>query len=232
MDTPAYKRCSICHEEKPLAAFGILIRSKDGHRCQCLECRKRVYEANKAKHQAGMARYRANRTPEQKAAKVAKDAAYYQDNKEKWPAHAQKRRDNHPEELHAYHVQYYADHKEQSLAHSKAWRKAHPKERQAEQERRRARKANAERNDLTHAQWLEIQEAQKHRCYYCGKRCKGHLTQDHILPFVKGGSHTLHNVIAACNACNSKKGTRKPPIPVQPFLLTIAPAKPLQRRSA
>jgi 5-methylcytosine-specific restriction endonuclease McrA len=90
---------------------------------------------------------------------------------------------------------------------------------------RRAAKANAEKNDLTHVQWLEIQASQAHRCYYCHKRCKGHLTQDHITPLSQGGSHTLHNVIAACRNCNSQKGARKPPIPVQPLLLTIAAAR-------
>jgi 5-methylcytosine-specific restriction endonuclease McrA len=91
--------------------------------------------------------------------------------------------------------------------------------------RRRAAHANAPVNDLTHAQWLEIQAAQGHRCYYCQKRCKGTLTQDHIVPLSQGGSHTLHNVIGACKSCNSRKGTRKPPIPVQTLLLTVAPAR-------
>jgi hypothetical protein len=94
--------------------------------------------------------------------------------------------------------------------------------------RKRMAKINAPVNDLTRPQWEEIQAAQGHRCYYCKKRCKGHLTQDHIIPLSKGGSHTLHNVIGACQSCNSRKGNRPAPIPVQPLLLTIAPAK--QRR--
>jgi 5-methylcytosine-specific restriction endonuclease McrA len=74
-------------------------------------------------------------------------------------------------------------------------------------------------NDLTKDQWLLIQEAQNHRCAYCGRRAKGHLTQDHILALANGGSHTLHNVIGACRPCNSKKHTGPPPVPVQPLLL-------------
>lgn len=97
-------------------------------------------------------------------------------------------------------------------------------ERQAYQHRH-AHEMGAPVVDLTHAQWMEIQEMQKHRCYYCGKRCKGKLTQDHILPLSQGGSHTLHNVIGACQSCNARKWTKPPPIPVQPLLLTVAPAK-------
>jgi len=96
---------------------------------------------------------------------------------------------------------------------------------QTSKRQRRAAKNNAPVNNLTHAQWLEIQAAQDHRCYYCGKRCKGKLTQDHIQALSQGGSHTLHNVIGACKSCNCRKGTRPPPKPVQPLLLTMAPAK-------
>lgn len=85
--------------------------------------------------------------------------------------------------------------------------------------KRRALKMAAPRNDLTHQQWLDIQTAQSHCCAYCGKRCKGRLTQDHITPLIQGGSHTLHNVIAACRSCNSRKGNRAILCPVQPLLL-------------
>lgn len=85
--------------------------------------------------------------------------------------------------------------------------------------KRHALKMAAPRSDLTHQQWLDIQAAQEHRCAYCGKRCKGKLTQDHIQPLSKGGNHTLHNVIGACRTCNSRKGNRAILSPVQPLLL-------------
>lgn len=113
----------------------------------------------------------------------------------------------------------------------KKWKNNHREATRAQGRRRRALKKRAPVNDLTHDQWLEIQAAQDHRCYYCGKRRKGKLTQDHIVPLSKGGSHTVQNVIAACHSCNSRKGTRKPPIPVQPLLLTVAPAKKKRRVS-
>jgi 5-methylcytosine-specific restriction endonuclease McrA len=75
------------------------------------------------------------------------------------------------------------------------------------------------------AQWHELQAAQKHRCAYCGKRCKGKLTQDHVTPLGPDGPHTLHNIVAVCASCNSRKGRRGPLSPVQPLLLTIAPAR-------
>jgi 5-methylcytosine-specific restriction endonuclease McrA len=99
------------------------------------------------------------------------------------------------------------------------WKQTHPHEVQAHNARRRARLANAVINDLTHQQWLTIQASQDHRCYYCHKRRKGRLTQDHIIALSKGGNHTISNVIGACRECNSRKGVGGPPIPVQPWML-------------
>ena len=123
----------------------------------------------------------------------------------------------------------YAANPQKRLANGTAtmqrWRKANPHKAAALQNRRRASIANALVNDFTADQWLEVQIAQNHRCFYCGKSCKGKLTQDHILPLSKGGSHTLHNIIGACKKCNCSKNNRDAPIPVQPFLLTVATAK-------
>lgn len=122
----------------------------------------------------------------------------------------QRYRESHREEEHAYRKKYVSENLEKFRGYNNT---------------RRARKRGAALTDLSHAQWIEIQESQDHRCYYCGKRCKGRLTQDHIIPLSKGGSHTLHNVIGACKSCNSRKRSGPPPKPVQPLLLTIAKNK-------
>ena len=93
------------------------------------------------------------------------------------------------------------------------------------QRSRRARKAGAAVNDFTHMQWVEMQRAYDHRCVYCGKRAKGHLTQDHITPLSRGGNHTVSNIVPACRECNCKKHTGEILSPVQPLLLTVAHAK-------
>ncbi len=87
-----------------------------------------------------------------------------------------------------------------------------------------ARKHNAPINDLTPAQWKEIQAAHGHRCVYCGRKMQ-RLTQDHITPLSRGGNHTASNIVPACQSCNSKKNVGAPLRPVQPMLLTLAPPK-------
>jgi 5-methylcytosine-specific restriction endonuclease McrA len=171
---------------------------------------------------------------------IARDREYYEAHAEEKRAYALAYRAAHLEERHAYEAGYREvhrekmrlyqelyrpEHTEERREYEKAYKRAFPEKIRAKRRRRRAKQAGAPRNDLTHAQWLEIQSAQDHRCYYCGKRCKGKLTQDHIIPLSKGGAHTLHNVIGACRSCNSKKNAGPPLTPVQPMLLTIAPKK-------
>ena len=46
-----------------------------------------------------------------------------------------------------------------------------------------------------------------YRCQYCGKKfdAKG-LTYDHVVPRCQGGKTEWANIVAACHACNCKKG--------------------------
>ena len=46
------------------------------------------------------------------------------------------------------------------------------------------------------------------RCQYCGTR--DGLTLDHVLPRSKGGHDSWHNLITACQKCNTYKGNRTP----------------------
>lgn len=51
------------------------------------------------------------------------------------------------------------------------------------------------------------------RCRYCGRELDphappghpDHLTLDHVIPFIWGGTNTLDNVVVACMPCNSRK---------------------------
>jgi 5-methylcytosine-specific restriction endonuclease McrA len=109
------------------------------------------------------------------------------------------------------------------------WRHTNPDRYQSYQARRRAAKRQAPRNDLSFEQWTEIKEHYGHRCVYCGKKFT-RLTQDHIIPLVRGGEHTASNIVPACRRCNSAKNDGAPLVPVQPLLLTVAPPRKKRRK--
>jgi 5-methylcytosine-specific restriction endonuclease McrA len=117
---------------------------------------------------------------------------------------------------------YRLTHREEAKAYATAYRPEHREEAKVFHQRRLAAKRRAPVNDFTAAQWRELQAVFNHCCAYCEKRAKGHLTQDHITPLSKGGSHTLANIVPACRSCNSSKRTGPPKVPVQPLLLTVA----------
>ena len=69
-----------------------------------------------------------------------------------------------------------------------------------------------------------ILKRDRRRCAYCGDLAR---TVDHVLPVSRGGPSTWLNVVAACTACNGRKGNRTPAeaglcLRVQPYQPTRA----------
>lgn len=68
---------------------------------------------------------------------------------------------------------------------------------------------------------LRIYMRDKFRCQYCGeKKQAGELTLDHIFPRSRGGENSPVNIVAACLACNNRKGCRTPEEARMPLLTT------------
>lgn len=55
----------------------------------------------------------------------------------------------------------------------------------------------------------EILRRDEYVCQYCGMHTTS-LTIDHIIPRRLGGVHSWENLVAACPACNHRKGGRTP----------------------
>lgn len=68
---------------------------------------------------------------------------------------------------------------------------------------------------------LRIYMRDKFRCQYCGeKKTATDLTLDHIFPRSRGGENSPVNIVAACLACNNRKGNRTPEEARMPLLTT------------
>jgi 5-methylcytosine-specific restriction endonuclease McrA len=55
----------------------------------------------------------------------------------------------------------------------------------------------------------EIFQRDNYTCQYCGRQGV-RLTIDHLVPRHRGGEHVWTNLVAACEACNRRKGGRSP----------------------
>jgi 5-methylcytosine-specific restriction endonuclease McrA len=158
------------------------------------------------------------------AKKLARLKAYREAHQEQVRAKAREYARSHAAERLAYQLA----HRQAANVNARTYRLAHPDEQLHHSKAYRARKAGAQVNDLSLAQWREIKEVYHHCCAYCD-RPTAHLTQDHILALSKGGSHTVQNIVPACRSCNSKKKGGSPLMAVQPLLLTVA--RPRRKRA-
>jgi len=75
------------------------------------------------------------------------------------------------------------------------------------------RKAWLQAGDVTRAQLVRLVQGSKGLCKYCGRPVKTNCgTQpvgfDHVIPRVKGGRHTILNMVVCCGPCNSIKGRK------------------------
>jgi 5-methylcytosine-specific restriction endonuclease McrA len=74
--------------------------------------------------------------------------------------------------------------------------------------RRRMRLANVV-GTHTQLQWEELKRMHAYLCHACGdSEPQIKLTEDHIIPITKGGTHDIANIQPLCNSCNSRKGTK------------------------
>lgn len=103
---------------------------------------------------------------------------------------------------------YYATHQANKRCSNGIYRANRPEAIQAKNARRRARLLAVPSN-LTAVQWKAIILAYRGRCAYCGKKPKK-LTQDHVVPLARHGTHTADNIVPSCLSCNLKKNTGPP----------------------
>jgi len=101
--------------------------------------------------------------------------------------------------------EYYLKFPEKRAAVTKHWLSRNPDKITHYSSSRRARERNAE-GTFTIRQWNFLKTLFNHRCAYCGCKPK-RLTKDHLIPLIKGGRHSIDNIVPSCVSCNSKKNS-------------------------
>lgn len=198
------KYCATCKQLLQLSQFYSNRSCKDGRCGNCKECHK-AYIAGWRLTSKGKASY--------KESSQRRNQRYYLKHLEERRARGR-----------TYRKAYYKKHREEILADHKV---RHYAPRDIQRTRLQWRLSSARRKafklslpaTLTIDHWKAILKAYGSRCAYCGRR-SSRLTQDHVIPLVKGGGTTPDNIVPACLSCNIRKHTGSPPsIPAKRLLL-------------
>lgn len=71
---------------------------------------------------------------------------------------------------------------------------------------RRARRLDAKVYEISVRDVQRMHRRQDGRCAYCHERSAVTLHLEHVVPLVYGGSHSIGNLVLACEDCNKAKG--------------------------
>jgi 5-methylcytosine-specific restriction endonuclease McrA len=102
--------------------------------------------------------------------------------------------------------EYYRSVRAHRLASEREWRLRNPDKDAAKSHRRSARRRDAETLQVTARDWRRLCARYDDRCAYCGIAAP--LEQDHVVPLIRGGRHSIGNLLPACKPCNSSKRAR------------------------
>ena len=100
----------------------------------------------------------------------------------------------------------YVVEREKRLAHAAEYARRKPHVGQAIRARRKALRRNAGIFQMSARDWRRLCDRHRGECFYCGQRAQ--LTMDHVIPIIRGGRHSIGNIVPACLACNSSKSKR------------------------
>ncbi len=198
------KRCSRCHQTKPLTDFAPDVRSKDGRVSACHSCEAiRVREYHEAR-------------PGLRAQQCAQD--YLRHREERLLAGKEYRAlhpgqttakvvyaQTHQEAHRAASMRYYERNAERLREKNKRYDALHAEEKRARCRRRYAIKMGAEGTHSSE-EWETVRNYWG-RCLSCGSTVAP-LCEDHIVPLCRGGSDSITNIQPLCRECNSAKGTK------------------------
>jgi 5-methylcytosine-specific restriction endonuclease McrA len=139
----------------------------------------------------------------EKQRKYARD--WNKRNPEKHLAGVKKFQANNPEKVRLWWAVWYKANRENSKLRLRLWRKKNKEKKRGYDRTRRAHRHGAD-GAHTSEQFKKLCEAFYNLCLCCLK--KKTLTEDHVIPLVKGGTDFIDNIQPLCRSCNSKKNTK------------------------
>jgi len=204
------KRCSRCHEYKPITEFAKNKRKADGLNEKCRKCKSiaQDYETlrfRREQHKAGL-RHCASCHEWKSLSEFyfIKSVNLY----DSYCKQCSRMLADRFRKKTGYNHQYYVEHIEENKARTRRWREENPSKKLAAKQRRRAR-IHGNGGSFTAEEWAGLKEKWGYRCLCCGDREPDlTLEPDHVIPISKGGTNNIGNIQPLCHSCNAKKSDK------------------------
>lgn len=195
------KICNCCKQLLLVEAFGYSKSHKDKLNPRCKICTNIASKEFSIRTNFAAQREYNSRHPE-------RHNVYYNSHIEDERLRSKEKYIDNKEHYQAWHKQDHVNNREKYNAHSRAWSKTKRGKMLSilKQHVRRARKNNAVIECVTPEQIFELFEKYNNICHWCHLQSAN--TMDHVIPFSRGGSHAISNIVPACKSCNSSKGVK------------------------
>lgn len=193
------KVCTKCRKEKPLEEFNRAQKGTQGRTAHCKGC---IKEYARQYHLRNRDRVRArNKAWGEANAERVREAGrrWYLENRERRKQTADAWRKRNAERVNEKVRAWQAQNRAKVREIQRNWAARHPDKLADKRARRQLALADADPVVVGHIAFLYTQP-----CGYCG--ATENITIDHVVPLVRGGTHTVENLVAACGWCNSSKG--------------------------
>jgi len=205
------KECRRCHNILPIKSFHRNSTTKDGHTTICKACRSEQerdrYAQDRERILNNVRTYRDKNRPEINR----KGKAKYHDNqdyRDQVFEYQKKYRAENKARIAEYGVEYREKNRERinkRISNYRKTKKGSFKQRQKDYKRRAREKESLGSHSLE--EWENLKKEFNYTCPMCSKsEPEITLTEDHVIPLIKGGTNWISNIHPLCRSCNSKKG--------------------------
>ena len=196
------KACTKCGQIKPYSDFYKAKKYKTGLQSACKVC---SYESVKASVAKKPEHYdRKSREWQINNRSHLNDLArkYYWADPETYRARTRAWQAEHKDFIAIKNFVYKTENAERLSELSKEWRAKNPDKVVEQNNRRRQRMYD---NGMFFVSQKEVRRLMSSPCFYCGGKTQ-HL--DHVVPISRGGTHSIGNLVPACQKCNQSKSNK------------------------
>jgi hypothetical protein len=199
------KTCTKCRQIKSLDNFSRhngRKSAKSGYRATCKQCQVADNRSYRSRNREKVNQAKRKYSEANKEQKSESDKKYREANKKKIAKRNKTWRTNNYEHTREKSLEWRTRNKKRKAITDKAWAQNNKENVRNISMRRRARLAE---NGIFSVTKKDIVNLLNKGCSYCGRPAE-HV--DHIVPIVRGGTHSIGNLTGACASCNLSKGSK------------------------